>query len=533
MLDPACGSGTFLYMTIREKRRHLGDSTTTLTHILSSVVGMDIHPLACIVAKANYVLALGDLMTRRRGRVGIPVYMVNTIRPPSEPTFTTLHRVKCSTTQIDSHQVFIPESLIADPEKYDRAVEAARDFASHAKGQKVDSEAFANFLKTHYPALVEDDEVRVLFTVAETLKEMIESGRDTIWAFVLKNIFKPLLLKNAFDIVVGNPPWLSYRDMERSDYQAFLKEQIVRRYGLVVRRAELIANLELGSLFLVRCADLYLRDGGKIGFVLPKSVFSAEQHDAFRKGKMKSVELLPVSLWDLEGVKPLFRTSAAVYIGEKSHRELKGPIPGQVLQGGLPTRNADLKAAEAGLTCHEVAFSLSTMGKGSCWTSGQTVDRAESVYRSSFRKGASLFPRCFWCVDVRKSDLGFDHSLPPLVSSQRAQGEAKPAFKTCVLDGNVENRFLFTTLLPVDMVPFGFLRLRLMVLPVLEKAGRFQLLQTEAATSGGFVRLAAWLRNVEREWQTRRGSKADKMTIYERLDYAKGITQQSPIGVST
>ena len=58
VLDPACGSGTFLYLTIKEKKKRLNGSASALRHILDSVCGADIHPLAVIVAKTNYILAL-------------------------------------------------------------------------------------------------------------------------------------------------------------------------------------------------------------------------------------------------------------------------------------------------------------------------------------------------------------------------------------------------------------------------------------------------------------------------------------------
>jgi SAM-dependent methyltransferase len=51
VLDPACGSGTFLYMAIRHKKHLLGQKQGTLDHIIKNVVGIDIHPLAVITAK--------------------------------------------------------------------------------------------------------------------------------------------------------------------------------------------------------------------------------------------------------------------------------------------------------------------------------------------------------------------------------------------------------------------------------------------------------------------------------------------------
>ncbi|MEW6248784.1 MAG: N-6 DNA methylase [Nitrospirota bacterium] len=66
VLDPACGSGTFLVILIkyiRERMERKGrDPRETLQLILQNVVGIDLNPLAVIAARTNYLLALGDLL---------------------------------------------------------------------------------------------------------------------------------------------------------------------------------------------------------------------------------------------------------------------------------------------------------------------------------------------------------------------------------------------------------------------------------------------------------------------------------------
>ncbi|MFW6119272.1 MAG: N-6 DNA methylase, partial [Planctomycetota bacterium] len=546
LLDPACGSGTFLYMTIREKRGLLGKTPARLTkHIVATVVGMDIHPLAVIVAKANYVLALGHLMTRRKSTIRIPVYMANSIRPPVYEVRRELwHKVPCYRAEVADTAVHIPQRLSEDPEKCDEAMEAAHDFAAACGDRSPDEQAFQNYLANRHPDLCDEGEGAVLFSVAHTFHQLMTEGRNSIWVFVLKNIYRPLFLEDHFDLLVGNPPWLSYRHVEQPDYQKFLKRQITSEYGLVQQPAQhLITHLELGTLFLLRCADLYLKDGGQVAFLLPKSIFSADQHHALRAHKFKRPRVAMVragegpvvprlsvrELWDLEAVAPLFNTSAAVLFAQKNPPPSPlPPIPGEIATGELPIRNAPLPVAEHHLATRAVQFQLTVRGQRSFWSTQTGRQASASLYKKDFAQGASIVPRCFWFVELQHSGVGFDQSCPPLISAQRARRQAKGPYKRCVVQGQVESEFLYATLLPADMVPFGFLRLRPVVLPLRVREGRFVLCQPDQARREGFLHLAQWLERVEAEWKARRGQKARNMTAIEWLDYRRKLTQQDP-----
>jgi SAM-dependent methyltransferase len=110
VLDPACGSGTFLYQTVRQKRTLLGNSAETLAHIQDAVVGIDVHLLAVIVAKTNYVLALGDLLRKRQGR--IPIYLANAILLPKRAAQTTLWmQLPSYRIELNGRLIYLPERL--------------------------------------------------------------------------------------------------------------------------------------------------------------------------------------------------------------------------------------------------------------------------------------------------------------------------------------------------------------------------------------------------------------------------------------
>jgi methylase of polypeptide subunit release factors len=453
MLDPACGSGTFLYLAIREKRKRLRDSVKTLQHILDSVYGVDIHPLAVIVAKTNYILALGDLLKLRRGTLTIPVYLADTIRLPEREVKPTLWmQLPSYRVELDGREIHLPESLLDNLALYDQAIELTKEFALQNKGKATKLESFHNFLNAqHFPASDNNAIIHLLYAIEETLKHFIDADRDTIWAFVLKNIYKPLFFKHKFDFIMGNPPWIAFRYMEPA-YQTFLKRQIINDYKLLTGRGELITHLEVATLFLLRTADLYLKTGGAIAFVLPRSLFSADQHDGLRKCVFRLSEdtmrkLFWHEVWDCEGVTPLFNVPCCVLIAEKDKivsRPQGGAstIPGQILIGKLERKNSSLAEAEKALAVENVEFSLHKRGKRSFWA----IDKDKGVsgasfYKIGFSQGATIVPRSFWFVQVKPSPLGFNPDLPPLETADRAREEAKDAYKSVFFKDTVESRF--------------------------------------------------------------------------------------------
>jgi hypothetical protein len=88
LLDPACGSGTFLVIAIQKIKEYGNEQLipehVLLEKILNNVVGYDLNPLAVISARTNYLLAIGDLLQHRQGTVSIPVYLADSIMTPSQ-----------------------------------------------------------------------------------------------------------------------------------------------------------------------------------------------------------------------------------------------------------------------------------------------------------------------------------------------------------------------------------------------------------------------------------------------------------------
>lgn len=553
ILDPACGSGTFLYMAIRFKRHAFGikkvsptsqktefsETQETLEHIINNVVGIDIHPLAVITAKTNYLLALGDLLKKRGSkRVQIPVYLADSINPPEEKLeHSLLTQVPSYQTKIDGKTAYIPDTIIQDPSTYDHVIETTKEFAKYFAGKSGGTfEAYENFISQHVPQIKDKNTIDMLFYTAQAMKELIEEEKDSIWAYVMKNMYKPLFLKEKFDVVIGNPPWLSYRYVDKGEYQKFLKDMIVEKYKLLGGvsvgekmkvKAELITHMELATLFFLRTADLYLKDKGVIGFVMPRSLFTGDQHNTFRRQHYQT-KLGFIEIWDIEKVKPLFNVPTCVFIARKGITTVS-PYRAEFVSGNLERKNASLTDAEKSLEVTKGNLYLSAKGERSFLSSSEEgiMEQQRSPYHSLFKQGATIVPRNFWFVDIKPyPKLGINPSAPYVETSEASEKTAKENYKGISFKGNIEKDFLYATLLSTDIMPFGHLDFRIVVLPLIQDGDNYSIIKEAEASKKGFIHLSKWLHKAQKVWEEKRREKAAMMDVYQRLDRVRGITGQ-------
>jgi len=110
ILDPTCGSGTFLIKCIKRKR----NECCSMTEIVKSVIGFDINPLAVLTAKTNYIFSLADLF-QPESNIKIPIYNVDIIN---------YGEIKETMAEVDLINTLSPVDDIRNQIKNDRSLSA-------------------------------------------------------------------------------------------------------------------------------------------------------------------------------------------------------------------------------------------------------------------------------------------------------------------------------------------------------------------------------------------------------------------------
>ena len=302
LLDPACGSGTFLVLHIRDIRLHARDvllpqkkitRRQLLDKILAGVVGYDLNPLAVISARTNYLLALGDLLDQIEGDIDIPVYLADSVLTPSAGE--ELDKVGKIFFVTSVGEFALPRSLV----KADYIDELANLLEEHVKNDSAPS-AFTVVLCQKFPLDPKRDSRDIAITeeLFLQLRELERQKINGIWARIIKNAFAPLF-QPQFDRIAGNPPWINWANLpdEYRQRTSFLWTfyRLFEHKGLRARSGAAMDDLSVLMLYVA--VDKYLKKSGKLGFVITQSIFKTEGGgEGFRRLRLGDAEPLKAIL---------------------------------------------------------------------------------------------------------------------------------------------------------------------------------------------------------------------------------------------
>jgi hypothetical protein len=407
LLDPACGSGTFLVLAIQRAREygrgHKERSLETAKRIVANIWGFDLNPLAVIASRTNYLFALGDLVEQLQS-FEIPIYLADSVLWPERSGQMQLGpRGESIEIPTSIQTFFVPKIWITNRGFLMKL--AAPLVEKMAKEQYSLSEAMKGFKKA---GLIFRPHEEVVQNFYNEIVELEKQGKNGIWARFLKNAFAPMIA-GRFDFVIGNPPWIRWGYLSQEYREATLS--MWKEYGLFSLKGHAArlggGEKDFSMLFTYAAADHYLKKGSKLGFLITQEVFKSKgAGEGFRNFRLGGKEPLKVlKAHDLVSIQPFEgaanKTSAIII---KKGAKTSYPVTYTVWNrkkgvGRIPTQIALPEALPLLQRTKYVAHPIGTLtGSWQTTTERQkrlTIIQGENAYQA--RRGASTEPYgVFW-----------------------------------------------------------------------------------------------------------------------------------------
>jgi hypothetical protein len=528
ILDPSCGSGSFLRAIIHRIKKQ--NPKTSIEEISNQVYGIDIHPLSVQIAKTTLLLALGKDIRNSKKPIHLNIILANTLLAPEgvQNLFGGDFLM-----YIDKDKFYLNTKILEDVEFFDEALEVCETLAEQTLNKKNESkEVFHNILSKRAKGLTKTESTSY-YQIYEGLKKVKEAGRDSIWKFIVQNLYKPYFLANKFDYIIGNPPWFTYSSIKNEEYQDILNKLAIK-YGVKPKRIANFPHLEIAAIFYAYCSSYFLKQNGEIAFVLPRSFFSADHHDNTRSGAAKGFTI--TQLWDLNDVSPLFRIPSSVIFGKKG--VISKPLPKSGLEGksfaaNLQEHNCNYEKAKPRITEKIVNWYYVRQGKSSAFSTKKlTNNTSTNPYKNLFRQGATIVPRNFYFIELtQEMPPDFDDRIINIKTSDDIKMDAKMPWKEINFEGRIESQFIFRTALSKNIIPFALVNPELIVLPITisNRGGlrKIVLHNTDELRKEGYLHAVKWFQDAENTWKIHRTEKNQNIKSEDYVNWQNKLTEQN------
>ncbi|MHA2287484.1 MAG: Eco57I restriction-modification methylase domain-containing protein, partial [Promethearchaeota archaeon] len=296
--------------------------------------------------------------------------------------------------------------------------------------------------------------INVLFLLKEKFVKIDQNLKVTDFLFQNERD-----INKDFDLVIGNPPWYTLRDIDSPEYQEKIKN--LSEYLEIKPFPKNVLNIEIASLFFYKAKMTHMKINAKLFFVITQGVINGSHAARFRNFK----GFTKVKIWKFTPeITDIFNIDFICIFAQKStHRD-------QNLDLEIPTylfsvKNFDTKlkyfdSVQLSLEKTEMMVPYSIVTKRNKTFTNKLITEDEyeklvtietSEYKKLFHKGADLNPRNLIFVDYK--EIG--NSLVEVKPEDRIFKKAKePWNKKLFMNETIEKEYLYRVIKSTELVKF-------------------------------------------------------------------------------
>ena len=294
VLDPACGSGTFLYHAASKLlNQHAIQELSPVRRadiVASLVNGLDVHPVAVEIARATLLRALPAQPSM--GASAIRIYISDSLDTPQQGEGLLVGSQNGSLLVASPHgsEMNIPLSWI-DNENFD---DQLRMLVLAAKeGQFLLPPEISNKC---------EEEVEMIQELLESLTNIIIREGNSVWTwFITNRIATERLRARKINRIVANPPWVKIANIQVENRKRALEDLAKTKGEYLWVGGKNAPHFDIAQLFIHRCRRLFMHDpkGNSAGWLVKRSALGAshwqksrELHASRLEDRIQKVDLI-------------------------------------------------------------------------------------------------------------------------------------------------------------------------------------------------------------------------------------------------
>ena len=436
VLDPTCGSGTFLYHAARKLLKALDDQYITGADksavVCRLVHGLDVHPVAAEIARATLLRALPAEPPHGKSSLQIHEGDALLIRGDDEHSLlqAAVGEIRIATPK--GEEIFFPDAFV---NRTSFADDLRRFFLSAQQPAPL-----PNDILTGLPKKARDD----LLRCHEKFRDVIKDEGNSVWAWYIQNITGPhRLAQSKVDRIVANPPWVKMADIQaekrKRDLEALAQNPDLDLWD----GGKQAPHFDIAQLFIKQSRQLYLADpnGNPAAWLVKKSALGAGNWRKFREWH---AEICAQTL-DLEKLQPFgggdARRSCVLFERRPSTHLIEQEAEHLVAR---PTNGRPKPTQPLDEVLQRIAFQVAPA----------RIPQAESDYTGKggmpgFRQGATIVPRVLTIVQRSTPGPGGEVTVKTIRSQHRPWSVVNPQ------EGSAPSRWIQPLILSKAIVPFA------------------------------------------------------------------------------
>ena len=281
-IDPCAGSGTFLTVLIKkvlEQTKELSNSER-LHEVLTRVKGIDLNPLAVLTARINYFINISPLISDT-DNFEIPVYLGDSSYAPTKIEVENISCVSYKIKTIKGYiDIVLPLSAVSNSIAFSKTMTSIETDIHNQ-----DADSIVQQILKLVPDIDKNQQIisKVKY-LADQFVDLEKNDWNGIWARIVTNFLTTANL-GKFDLIVGNPPWIDWKNLPEG-YRERIKSICIDRHLFSGDGMTGGINLNVCALIANVTAQNWLDKNGILALLMPQTLVFQQSYEGFRNFKL-------------------------------------------------------------------------------------------------------------------------------------------------------------------------------------------------------------------------------------------------------